>query len=97
MDEHIEVFGCLCSDLALHLFHLFPHLFQLFLKFGCPGVRCGSGRICHLTWMGLSILVGRAALVILVLALIQILIPSSLVARNLFAVLALTRTGNFSP
>ena len=74
MDEHIEVFGRLCFDLALHLFHLLPHLFQFFLELGCPGVCCGPGGIRHLTWMGLSILVGGAALVILVLALIQIMI-----------------------
>ena len=95
MDEHFEVFGRLCFDLALHLFHLLSHFFQLFLELGGPGVRCGPGGICHLTWMGLSILVGRTSFIILIL--ILILIPSYFIARNFFTILALTGARNFSP
>ena len=97
MDEHIEVSSCLLLDLALYLFHLLPHLFQFFLEFGGPGICCRPGGIRRLTRMGLSILVGRTSFVILILILILILIPSCLMARNFFAVLALTRTGNFPP
>ena len=97
MDEHVEVPSRLCLDLAFHLFHLLPHLFQLFLEFGGPSVCCGFGGIRHLTRVGHSVLVGRASFVILILILILIMISSSLVVRDFFTVLALTRTGNFSP
>ncbi len=93
MDEHVEVLGCLCLDLALHLFHLFSHLFQLFLEFGDPDVCRRFGGVRHLNLMGPSILVGRTSFVILIL----ILIPSCFIARNFLAILALTKAGNFSP
>ncbi len=95
MDEHIEIFSDLRLDLALHLFHLLPHLLQLFLQFGGPCIRRGFGGVRYLTEMGHSVLIGRASFVIPVL--ILILVPSFLVARNFFVILALARIGNFPP
>ena len=93
MDEHIEIFSSLGLDLALLLFHLLPHLLQLFLQFGNPGVRYGFGGVCYLTWMGHPILIGGASFVVLIL----ILISFFPVARNFFLVIALAMIGNFPP
>jgi glycerol-3-phosphate acyltransferase PlsY len=93
MDEHIEILSSLRLDLTLHLFHLIPHLFQVFFQFGGPGVRSEPGGLYHLTRAGYPVLIGGAPFIILIL----ILVSPFLVARAFSTILARNGNLNLSP
>ena len=92
MDEHIEILSSLRLDLALHLFHLLPLLFQFLFQLGCPGVRSGPRGLCHLTQTRYPVLIGGTPFIMLLLILVS---PFPfLVVKAFSTVLALVRIGN---